>query len=185
MRWSRDVHRPPRRTVSLRSSAEVAADPAAVFAFHADPTNLLEVTPSTVPLELVSAPRLAVGARIELAVRWVGLRVPWVAEVVELTEPHGFRDVQRRGPFRWFDHRHQFLARAGGGTCVVDEVRFALFPFEWLDRRLVLPRLQHMFEERRRALVTALGEPDAGSTPATSVRPGADAGRRSPVAQPG
>ena len=108
-----------------------------VFAFFADPTALERLTPPTFRL------------------RWLGL-VPlrWRAFVREWDPPFRFVDVQVRGPFARWEHRHRFLEE-GGGTWVEDRVTYRL-PLGPLGRvahaGLVRRQLRELWDYRHRQL---------------------------------
>ena len=81
-----------------------------VFAFFADPANLLRITPPRVGLRLLTPPAtLAAGAVLDFRVRWLGLPLRWRAYVREYDPPYRFVDVQVRGPWARWEHRHLFL----------------------------------------------------------------------------
>ncbi|HEU5322064.1 MAG TPA: SRPBCC family protein, partial [Methylomirabilota bacterium] len=91
-----------------------------VFAFFADPASLARLTPPAYRLRLLTRDaRLATGAVVEYRLRWLGLPLRWRAFVREWDPPHRFVDVQVRGPYARWEHRHRFLSE-GGGTWVED-----------------------------------------------------------------
>jgi ligand-binding SRPBCC domain-containing protein len=131
-----------------------------VFRFFSDPGNL----PRLMPPEL-AAPA-GVGTRITLSVRLLPplpLRTTWVARIVEFEAGHHFADVQEKGPFRHFRHRHEFAAsvRDGtDGTIVGDDLEYdvGFGPLgDAVARLFVSGRLRATFEERQRRLEDLLG----------------------------
>jgi ligand-binding SRPBCC domain-containing protein len=97
---------------------------AEVFAFFADPRNLLHVTPPGWRLRvLTTSTTLAAGAVVDYRMRWLGLPLAWRAYVREYDPPHRFVDVQVRGPWARWEHRHLFLEE-GGGTWVEDRITY-------------------------------------------------------------
>lgn len=104
-----------------------------VFAFFADPRNLLRLTPPRAGLELrTERATLAAGAVLDFRVRWIGLPLRWRTYIREYDPPYRFVDVQVRGPWARWEHRHLFLEE-GGGTWVEDRVTYRL-PFGALGR---------------------------------------------------
>jgi len=91
-----------------------------VFEFFADAANLPRVQPAWArPRFLAPPPRLAAGAVLDFRVP--GLPMAWRVMIREFDPPHRFVDVQLRGPFARWEHRHRFLegtrdAEAGPGT---------------------------------------------------------------------
>jgi len=97
-----------------------------VFAFLADPRNLPLVTPPAFHLRLLSPPApMSASSVYDFALAWLGIPLRWRAFVREFDPPHRFVDVQVRGPYARWEHRHRFL-EAGGGTWVEDRVTYRL-----------------------------------------------------------
>lgn len=126
-----------------------------VFAFFADPRNLLKLTPPRVGLRLLSdVGELAAGAVLDLRVAWLGLPLSWRSYIREYDPPYRFVDVQVRGPWARWEHRHLFLEE-GGGTWVEDRVTYRL-PLGALGRlahaALVRRQLRGLWAYRQRRL---------------------------------
>ena len=108
------------------------------FAFFADARNLERITPPWLRFRIVEQPaELREGARLRYRLRLYGIPIRWRTEIVVWEPPHGFVDVQRRGPFRLWEHTHALRA-VPGGTEVHDRVRYRLFlgPLGALAQRL-------------------------------------------------
>jgi ligand-binding SRPBCC domain-containing protein len=123
-----------------------------VFAFFANPRNLPPLMPTTMrtrieSLELVPpcpSPMNAgsqwstveqsagVGSQVDLSFRpmaYVPMRVHWVARITEFVWYSHFSDVQVRGPFEFFHHRHGIcpdIQQGRVGTLLTDEIEFSL-----------------------------------------------------------
>jgi ligand-binding SRPBCC domain-containing protein len=106
-----------------------------VFAFFADPRNVLLLTPPHFRLRLLT-PRttLEAGAVLDFRLGWLGLPLGWRTYIREYDPPYRFVDVQVRGPWARWEHRHLFLEE-GGGTWVEDRVTYRL-PIGPLGRAL-------------------------------------------------
>ena len=99
---------------------------AEVFAFFADPANLVRVTPEHWRLRLLDPPAtLGAGTTFDLRLRWLGVPLRWRTFVREYDPPVRFLDVQVRGPYARWEHRHIFLVEAGG-TAVEDRIVYRL-----------------------------------------------------------
>jgi len=97
-----------------------------VFAFCADPANLARVSPPALRLRLLAAPStLAAGAVLDVRLSWLGAPLRWRTYVREYDPPYRFVDVQVRGPWARWEHRHQFL-EDDGGTWMEDRVTYRL-----------------------------------------------------------
>ena len=79
-----------------------------VFDFFADAGNLSVIQPPWArPRWLAPPPRLAAGAVLDFRVRW--LPIAWRVMIREFDPPYRFVDVQLRGPFARWEHRHRFV----------------------------------------------------------------------------
>ncbi len=133
---------------------------AEVFAFFADPVNLPSLMPPSLRVRLVTpAPVMAAGAVFDLRLVWLGVPLRWRAFVREYDPPVRFLDVQVRGPYARWEHRHLFLVE-GDGTRVEDRVVYRL-PFGPLGRLahtlFVGRQLATLWAYRRQRIVNVLG----------------------------
>jgi ligand-binding SRPBCC domain-containing protein len=146
----RTLHRKQRLPLSLRET----------FAFFERPENLALITPPWLGLRLLTPPpiTMAPGLTLDYLVRIFGVSRPWRSLIKEYEPPHGFRDVQVVGPYRFWDHRHRFRPEPSG-TLIEDLVVYdpPLGPLGALLDRLVIGRqLQQIFEYRRRRIEVLL-----------------------------
>jgi ligand-binding SRPBCC domain-containing protein len=133
----------------------------AVFAFCADPRNLPRVSPPALHLRVLAAPAvLAAGAVLDLRASWLGLPLRWRTYIREYDPPYRFVDVQVRGPWARWEHRHRFLDEDDGGTWMEDRVTYRL-PLGPLGRLLhsvlVHRQLRATWGYRQARLVELLG----------------------------
>jgi ligand-binding SRPBCC domain-containing protein len=136
-----------------------------VFAFFADAHNLERITPPWIGFRILTPGPVEMkpGARFDYRIRLRGVPIRWTSEIVEWNPPVRFVDVQIRGPYRTWEHAHEFEATARG-TRVRDVVRYSL-PLGWMGeavrRMFVGADIARIFEYRREALAAAL---DPGRT---------------------
>ena len=132
---------------------------AEVFAFFADPVTLPSLMPPSLGVRLVVPPAaMAAGTVFDLRLVWLGLPLRWRAFVREYDPPVRFLDVQVRGPYARWEHRHLFLVE-GNGTRVEDRVvyRLPLGPLGRLAHTLFIGRqLTAMWAYRRRRIADLL-----------------------------
>ncbi|MBI4591212.1 MAG: SRPBCC family protein [Candidatus Rokubacteria bacterium] len=124
-----------------------------VFPFFADPRNLAEVTPRRLGFRLLSAAPmpLEAGAVFDCRIRFLGIPLRWRTFIREYDPPFRFVDVQVRGPYARWEHRHLFRAE-NAGTWVEDRItyRLPLGPLGRLVHALVVRRqLDAIFAYRR------------------------------------
>ena len=132
----------------------IRAAPERVFAFHELPDALSRLTPPWEPTRVLSAaPDLRVGSEALVETRLLGLLpVRWLARHTAYDPPRMFEDVQVKGPFKSWRHRHTVEPHENGAT-LRDEVEYEppLGPLGRLVAPLLVdPRLRKLFEYRHR-----------------------------------
>lgn len=151
-----------------------------VFSFFSEPLNLPRLMPPELAAELLTVRKVSppspetaaassaagVGTEISLSVRllpFMPYRTRWVARIVEFEPNRHFVDVQVKGPFRRWRHRHEFESteRDGKpGTLVRDdleyEIGFGLLG-DMVARWLVARKVQSTFAARQQRLAELLG----------------------------
>jgi len=151
-----------------------------VFLFFANPNNLPRIMPPgtrteiaalrlepppTVPSGQQAIPNLGslagVGSEIVTSFRpipFLPFRAQWIALITEFEWNHHFADVQKKGPFKQFQHRHEFSAKTQNnleGTIVRDVIDydpgFGLLG-QLANKFFIAPSLQQTFEYRQKTL---------------------------------
>lgn len=112
---------------TIKRRQQVAQPIDQVFAFFADATNLDRLTPPWLHFQVRTPTPITmfVGTQIEYTIRWHGLPLRWLTEIVEWLPGRRFIDTQVRGPYRLWHHTHRFES-VSGGTEIEDVVRYAL-----------------------------------------------------------
>jgi len=156
-----------------------------VFAFFSDPYNLPRIMPPAMDAKLlnlklvspetgsrtgghtVDANVAGAGTEMLLSFRVLpGLpwRGRWVARITECEINHFFTDLQVKGPFKCWHHRHEFVSQARDGvpgTLIRDVVEYEVGfgPLGTLaDRLFVRGQLRRTFAWRQRAVKELLPE---------------------------
>jgi ligand-binding SRPBCC domain-containing protein len=155
-----------------------------VFLFFVDPGNLPRIMPAYTETKLMTlrlappppAPfgqiinfdgkRLAgVGSEVVTSFRLFPLfplRAQWVALITDFEWNHHFADMQKKGPFKRFHHRHEFISEARNscvGTLVRDVIDYdaGFGPLGAVAERFFITRqLQRTFVYRQQALLKLL-----------------------------
>jgi ligand-binding SRPBCC domain-containing protein len=146
-----------------------------VFAFFSDPENLPRIMPAASGTVLLSMERVAapvpsgtvnskaagIGSTLVTSFRvvpFLPLRREWIARITEFEWNHHFADVQQKGPFKSWHHRHEFAASLKDGqmgTTIRDVIDYEI-GFGVLGRLagalFVRRQLERTFQERQRKL---------------------------------
>ena len=147
-----------------------------VFLLFANPENLPRLMPPETAtridkLQLVpppSPPKLAqpvplagVGSEIHTSfclVAGLPFRARWIARIAEFEWNRHFADIQAKGPFHTWHHRHEFAAEVRNGipgTLVRDQIHYSIGfgPLGAAANRLFVARqLQQIFQRRLETL---------------------------------
>ena len=124
-----------------------------VFAFFADARNLERLTPAQLRFHILTPQPIVMraGTVIDYRLQLFGVGFLW-RTLIESFEPESaFVDLQLKGPYRLWRHRHEFI-EVPGGTLVRDHVtyRTPFGPLGELARRLFIERqLRRIFDFRR------------------------------------
>ncbi|MES1239782.1 MAG: SRPBCC family protein, partial [Chloroflexota bacterium] len=140
-----------------------------VFAFFSRPENLGRITPPAMGFEQVSTDLdMRAGLEIDHRIRpLLGIPMLWRSRIEAYEPPSSFVDVQLKGPYRSWHHRHTFTA-VDGGTRIDDEVTYELpfGPLGSLAHRLVVRgQLLEVFRHRARTIEDVFADPIANAAP--------------------
>ena len=157
-------------TLETAQSIELPRDE--VFRFFADAANLERITPPELRFRILTPSPIEMrrGAVIDYQIRLFEVPLRWRTLISDWNPPIEFVDVQARGPYAEWVHRHRFTVLPDGGTRVEDFVRFRL-PFSYLGLAgipLVKRQLRRIFAYRSNAITTALV--NRGQTRVASVQ---------------
>ena len=150
-----------------------------VFLFFANPENLPRIMPPASGARLLrlelhspagnvpSSTLAGISSAIVVSVRvlpFLPFRAPWVARIVEFEWNHHFVDIQEKGPFKSWRHRHQFAAETRNGvagTLVGDVVEYEIGfgPVGAIAQKLLVAgQMRQTFAHRQRVLESLLAE---------------------------
>lgn len=143
-----------------------------VFELFSNPENLPRIMPAASATRLVSLNRVAppetsspkaagVGSTIVTSFRivpFLPFRAHWIARITEFEKNHHFADVQDKGPFKNWHHRHELLPQVRDGvtgTLVRDVIDYEV-GFGWLgalaNYLFVRRQMESTFRERQQKL---------------------------------
>jgi ligand-binding SRPBCC domain-containing protein len=89
-----------------------------------------------------------------------GIKAKWVSEITQVVDKKYFIDEQRFGPYAFWHHKH-FIKEVEGGVEMEDIIDYKV-PLGILGQMvhpfLVKPKLEEIFEYRRKKLIELFGE---------------------------
>jgi ligand-binding SRPBCC domain-containing protein len=142
-------HRP---SMQFIKQSVIRSTPERVFAFHELPDALERLMPPWETAKVIQRAEISVvGSRaiVETQVVWP-IKIQWVAEHTRYEPPHMFEDIQIKGPFRSWRHRH-VIDDQPEGALLRDEIDYEP-PFGVLGRAvgplLIESRLTRLFDYR-------------------------------------
>lgn len=158
-------------THRLQASQQVPRPIEEVFAFFSRPENLGRITPAAMGFEQLSTDvDMRPGLEIDHRIRpLLGIPMRWRSRIESYDPPHAFADVQVRGPYCRWEHRHTFRS-VPGGTLIEDDVTYALpfGPLGSLAHRLaVRGQLLEIFRHRARTIEAIFAGPESNEQPLT------------------
>jgi ligand-binding SRPBCC domain-containing protein len=145
----------------LKDRFVVAADSAKTWAFFSAAENLPRITPPAMKFRIDAEPAggIAQDSILDYTVRVAGVPVRWRTLITSWVPPIQFIDLQIRGPYAVWHHRHTFTPVADGMECT-DDVLYKL-PGGAVGRiaqpLMVRPQLLAIFRFRREAIARLLG----------------------------
>src|SRR5689334_20191549 len=97
--------------------------------FFSSPKNLAVITPKRLNFKILSISRdgeMHEGQIIQYKITVLPLmRMRWETEITEVVEQKSFTDIQRKGPYAYWSHKHIFT-KVEGGIEMTDELEYAL-----------------------------------------------------------
>ncbi len=149
----------------LRASQWIPLPIDQVFGFFSNAHNLETITPAFLNFKVLRMNTASIqeGTEIDYRLRLKGIPIRWTSRILDWKPPYRFSDVQVRGPYRLWFHRHEFYSHADG-TTIVDRVDFRVPWHQWMGwgpTRWVASDVKAIFTYRQKAVCQALGVPFA------------------------
>ena len=138
----------------LYREQQLACDIEEAWKFFSNPHNLSKITPkdmSFVVLSKVSGEEIYPGMEIDYTVSpLLGLPMKWKTRITEVDYQKSFTDFQQSGPYKLWNHHHEFFPNENG-VLMKDTVDYEL-PFRFLGsiahRLIVKNKLENIFTYR-------------------------------------
>lgn len=151
------------RIYRLESIQKIPGSKEDLWKYFSDPRNLFSITPSSLNLKMTgkdNSNQLHTGQTIHYVVRPLfGIPMKWTTEIIELDPGRMFVDVQKKGPYKLWKHRHVFN-QIDGGVEMVDIVDYRL-PFgyagDMVHSLMVKKKLKQIFDYRYQVVNNLFG----------------------------
>ncbi|MBK9322289.1 MAG: TIGR01777 family protein [Bdellovibrionaceae bacterium] len=117
----------PEGEAYFQSEQYLSQSPEQIFPFFSEAKNLQKITPPFLNFKILEQPSgsLFQGAEIRYSIKIHGVPMEWITVIEDWNPPFKFIDTQKKGPYKFWHHTHEFIPFAGG-TLVVDRVRYRL-----------------------------------------------------------
>ena len=126
--------------------------------FFSSPKNLSLITPPEMDFKILtqlSDSAIYNGMLIDYTVRPLfGIPMHWRTKIVDVIPNSVFADTQLKGPYKLWQHTHQFVEQEGGVrmTDIVDyELPFGILG-DWVHTLLVRKKIEAIFSYRKQIL---------------------------------
>ena len=142
------------RTHLLKTELWLPRPRATIFEFFSNPRNLQRLTPPWLDFEILTPAliEMKIGTVFDYRLKIRGVPIRWQSKISVWEPPARFVDEQIQGPYRLWRHEHTFHDQSGG-TLVGDRVEYSA-PGGWLVQKfLVGPDLERIFEYRHKTLM--------------------------------
>jgi ligand-binding SRPBCC domain-containing protein len=142
------------KTHVLQRTQFIPGDINDIWAFFSSPHNLAKITPKEMGFRIVGAINkepIYSGMEIDYIVQPI-LSIPlsWKTRISDVNELKSFTDIQLKGPYALWEHKHSFVP-VKNGVSMTDTVNYAL-PFgilgEFAHQAFVKKRLDYIFDYR-------------------------------------
>lgn len=128
------------------------------WAFFSSPKNLAVITPPEMEFKILTelnGENIYEGMKINYTVKPLfGIRVNWQTEICRVENQNYFTDRQTTGPYKIWEHTHNFIER-NNGVLMTDVVNYEL-PFGFIgnfaNSILVKRKIESIFDYRKKIL---------------------------------
>lgn len=137
----------------LTKTQQLNCDLDTAWYFFSSPGNLAKITPKELNFVVRSKGESEIyeGMEIDYSVSpLLGIPMQWKTRITQVNTPNSFTDFQKKGPYKLWNHHHEFIPNEKG-VLMKDSVDYAL-PFGFLGRiahnLFVKKKLEHIFSYR-------------------------------------
>jgi len=140
-------------TYWLRKTIWLPQPRAKVFEFFSNPGNLDRLTPAWLNFAILTpaTSQIKQGTLLDYRLRIRGMPIRWQSAIAVWEPPYRFVDRQTKGPYSLWIHEHTFDER-DNGTLVGDNVEYAVPGGRIVQKLLVAPDIERIFDYRHKML---------------------------------
>jgi ligand-binding SRPBCC domain-containing protein len=141
------------------SSFSIKTDLEKIFRFHLDPKNLRLVSSPNLNLKIMEhkAP-LQKNSEVKLKFEILPfIPIEWNLIIEELLENELIVDIQTKGPFKYWKHKHYFEQLFDGTVIITDEIEYDAGVFGKIFDPLIKWQLKKMFKFRYKIIESLFG----------------------------
>ncbi len=131
---------------TLRKSIKVPGTLDTVFEFFNRPENLEKLTPANLKFNILTPSPVAMhnGAVFDYTIGLFGVPMRWTSIITNYHPPHHFVDIQLKGPYAYWHHKHSFESRPDGVE-VTDEIHYEI-GFSVFGKVVLRPIIQRQLD---------------------------------------
>lgn len=139
---------------TLKRSQQLYQNIESVWLFFTSPENLLRITPQDMNFKIsyeLLVKEIYEGMIIDYTVSpFLGIPLNWQTKIIQVDYLKSFTDFQQKGPYKLWNHYHEFIPN-DDGVLMVDTVEYEL-PFgvigKMAHKLLVKKKLDQIFNYR-------------------------------------
>lgn len=122
-----------------------------LFSWHENHAAFKRLLPPWDKVKLLDKdPTLKTGSRLHMELKLGPLSVIWIAKHVAYNPPHEFVDIQEKGPFAKWIHRHQMIAIDPSTSTLKDHITFQTKGS--IGEKFALKKIDRLFQYRHEIL---------------------------------
>jgi len=141
------------------SSFSIKTDLDKIFRFHLDPKNLKLVSTPNMNIKIVEYKSPLIKDS-EVKIRFNILPfipIEWNLVIEDLITNELIIDLQTKGPFKFWRHKHHFKKLFDGTVVITDEIEYDLNFFGKIFHPIIKWKLKQMFNYRYKIIQTLFG----------------------------
>lgn len=144
---------------TFTSSYSIKTDLEKIFKFHLDPKNLRLVSKPNQNIRIIEckAP-LSKDSEVKLSFNLLPfVTIHWHLVIEDLVENELIVDLQTKGPFKFWRHKHHFKKLFDGTVVITDEIEYDAGLLGKIFDPIIKWRLKQMFKFRYKIIETLFG----------------------------